>query len=446
MATESGAEPGAILGGVRVLELAQNAAIPHCGRLLAGLGADVVKVEPPGGDAMRSLAQLGPNEAKAYAVINPGKRSIALDLAAAEAREVIDALFAWADVALVAFKGSDLDRYGIDWDHARTVNPRLIHLTHTPFGPDGPSADEGGYDVLVQGRSGVGFIMNRSADGVPAPTRPAVNDFGTGMLSAFAVMAGLRHRDQTGEGQRIDTSLLGTAMSLGTAILSRFDCVDPEPLAEFAADLAVMREAGVDFDGQREAYESRIQAGQGAFRLYFRHYRTADGLLSVAGLSPNLFAKFHQVTGLDPVDRSDPSSPRFVELVERAEALFATRTTAEWIEALQAVGYPCSPYNLPYEALDDPQVRANDFVVDLDHPTFGRYTTTGMPVRFERASATVPGPSPTFAAHTVEVLAEAGFDQARIAELVGSGVIVDGNVDGDLDGQVDEDLDGTDGG
>lgn len=417
---------GSILDGVKVLELAQNAAIPHCGRLLAGLGADVVKVEPPEGDAMRGLAQLGPAEAKAYAVINPGKRSIAIDLGSEQARGVLDALFAWADVALVAFKGSDLARYGIDWDHARRANPRLVHLTHTPFGPEGPDADEGGYDVLVQGRSGVGFIMNRAEDGVPLPTRPAINDFGTGMASAFAVLAGLRHRDRTGEGQRIDSSLLGTAVSLGTAILARFDAVDTEPLAEFADDLAALRSAGADFETQREVYEGRVLAGQGAFRLYFRHYLTADGLISVAGLSAGLFAKFHQVTGLPDVDRGDHTTPAFQAVVDQAEELFATRTTAEWLQALRSVGYPCSPYNLPYEALDDPQVRANDFVVDLEHPVFGRYTTTGMPIRFERAPSGVPGPSPTFAADTVDVLTEAGLGADRIAELVDGGVVIDG--------------------
>jgi crotonobetainyl-CoA:carnitine CoA-transferase CaiB-like acyl-CoA transferase len=422
--------PGGILDGVKVLELAQNAAIPHCGRLLAGLGADVVKVEPPGGDAMRILGQLGPLEAKAYAVINPGKRSIAVDLAAAGAGDVIDALFRWADVALVAFKGPDLDRYDIGWDHARNVNPRLVHLTHTPFGPAGPDADQGGYDVLVQGRSGVGFIMNRSEDGVPLPTRPAINDFGTGMVSALGVLAGLRHRDLTGEGQRVDTSLLGTAMSLGTAILGRFDAVDAEPLAELADDLRAMRRAGADFDTQREVYEGRVLAGQGAFHLYFRHYRTADGLVSVAGLSAGLFAKFHELTGLPTPDVRDPTSPRFRSVVEAAEALFATRTTADWMAILRAGGYPCSPYNLPHEALDDPQVRANDFAVDLEHPVFGTYTTTGMPLSFEKAPSGVPGPSPAFAAHTVEVLGEAGLEPGHIAELVDAGVVIDGSGDG----------------
>ena len=416
--------PGGILDGVRVLELAQNAAIPHCGRLLAGLGADVVKVEPPEGDAMRGLAQLGPGEAKAFAIINPGKRSIAVDLNADGSREVLDGLFRWADVALVAFKGSDLARYDIGWDHARTINPSLVHLTHTPFGPEGPDADQGGYDVLVQGRSGVGFVMNRSSRGVPEPTRPAINDFGTGMAAAFAVLAGLRHRDLTGEGQRVDASLLGTAMSLGTAVLNFFPAVDAEPIAQFDADLAVAREAGVDFDGQREMYEGRVLAGQGAFRLYFRHYATVDGLISVAGLSAGLIARFHEITGLPVPDRSDHTSAEFQTVVAEAEALFATRTTAEWLDILRSAGYPCSPYNLPHEALTDPQVLANDFAVELDHPVFGSYTTTGMPISFERSPSRVPGPSPVFAAHTAEVLAEAGFAADRIAALIDDGVVL----------------------
>ncbi|MEM7276025.1 MAG: CoA transferase [Actinomycetota bacterium] len=418
-----------ILAGIRVVELAQNAAIPHCGRLLAGLGADVVKVEPPGGDAMRGLAQLGPMEAKAYALINPGKRSIALDLEGPGAREILDELFRWADIALVAFKGSDLDRYGIGWDHARDVNPRLIHLTHTPFGPNGPDADQGGYDVLVQGRSGVGFIMNRSADGVPLPTRPAINDFGTGMMAAFAAMAALRHRDLTGEGQRVDASLLGTAMSLGTPILGLFPDIDREPLAEMDEDLAVARQAGVDFDVQREMYEGRVVPGQGAFRLYFRHYATADGLLSIAGLSPGLFDKFHRLTGLPRPDRADPTAPEFQRVVDAAEELFASRTTEAWLADLRAVGYPCGPYHLPHHAIDDPQVRANDFVVELDHPTFGPYTTTGMPVSFERAESRVRGPSPTFGADTASVLAELGYPPDRIAELSADGTIRTGPPD-----------------
>ena len=424
----SQAAPSAqILAGVRVVELAQNAAVPHCGRLLAGLGADVVKVEPPEGDAMRLLAPISAGEGRGYAVINPGKRGMVIDLRQPEARPVVDALFAWADVALVAFKPADLARYGIDWDHAKQINPQLIHLTHTALGPEGPDAHHAGYDVLVQGRSGLGWLMNRSGGSAPKPTRPAVNDFSTGFVAAFAVLAALRHRDQTGEGQRVDTSLLGTAMSLATPIVAGF-AGDADVLDEIDDDLAALRAAGAGFDDQRALYESRIDAASGVFRLYFRHYQTADGIISVAAMSPALFKKFHEITGLAPPAGPAGDGPGLDEVIEQAEALFVSKTTAQWHEALQAGGYPCGPYNLPHEALRDPQVRANDYVVELEHPTFGAYTTSGMPLRFEKAAATITGPSPRIGEHTVDVMADIGFDQQAVRKLLDAGTIVDGAI------------------
>jgi len=411
-----------ILDGIKVVEFAQNAAVPYCGRLLAGMGADVVKVEPPEGDAMRGLAQLAPNEAKAYASINPGKRAITLDLSSDEARPVIDALFAWADVALVAFKQSDLGRYGIDDTTARAVNPRLIHLTHTPFGPKGPDADLGGYDVLVQGRSGQGFTANRTENGTPVSTRPAMNDFGTGIASALGVVAALRHRDLTGEGQRVDASLLATAVGLATPTVNYFEKSDAEPLAQLDEDMALLRSVGTSFEDQREVYEQRVIPGAGAFRLYFRHYATADGLISVAGLSAGLIRKFHEVTGLDEPDRSDPHGDQFNSVVKAADELFLTRTTAEWISLLRGVGYPCGPYNMPHEAINDEQIRANDFIIDLEHPAFGSYSVSGEPVRFSAAAAAKVGPSPGLGEHTVEVLAEIGLGAEAIDQLVADGV------------------------
>lgn len=412
-----------VLDDIKVVEFAQNAAIPHCGRLLAGLGADVVKVEPPEGDAMRTLASLADKEARAYALINPGKRSIALDLGSEHASTVVEALFAWADVALVAFKLPDLPRYGIDWDSAREVNPRLIHLTHSALGPKGPDADFGGYDALVQGRSGIGFVMNRAGDTAPKPTRPAINDFGSGMIAAFAVMAGLRHRDRTGEGQRIDTSLLGTAISLGTPLLGTFPG-DAEKLAELDADIAAVRQAGLGFESERDIYESRVQAAAGAFQLYFRHYRTADGLVSLAGLSPGLFAKFHEVTGIQHPGTVDTADPAFRRVVDDAEAMFASRTTAEWLQALRSVGYPCGPYHMPHEAMVDPHAVENGYVVDLEHPAFGTYRTSGMPFSMEKSASAVRGPSPRFAAHTTQVMNELDLDPVLVDELLAAGVII----------------------
>lgn len=415
-----------LLAGIKVVEFAQNVAIPQCGRILAGMGADVVKVEPPTGDTMRNGNEFGDGESKAYAAINPGKRGFVLDLTSDDASEVIDAFFRWADVVLVAFKQSDLARYGIDWERARTINPGLIHLTHTPFGPEGPDADQGGYDVLVQALSGMGFIMNRSENGVPLATRPAVNDLGTGLAAALGVVAALRHRDQTGEGQRVDASLLATALSLSMPMVTHFiDADDPEGLSDAERHLRDRRDDGVPFDDLRRYYETEVVHGQRNFHLYFRHYATSDGLVSVAGLSRGLIDKFHAVTGLErPPAEASIDSPQFQAAVAEAEALFATRTTEQWITDLRVGGLPCGRYNLPFEGVDDPQVRANWFVQDIDHPVAGRYSTPTLPVQFSKTPTSLSGPSPLFGAHTAEVLTELGFDDTQRRALANSGVVV----------------------
>jgi len=244
------------------------------------------------------------------------------------------------------------------------------------------------------------------------------------MVSALGVVAALRHRDATGEGQRVDTSLLGTAMALGTPVLGGFE-VDEPVFAEVRNDLDAARAAGVDFDTIREIYEQRVIPGAGAFRLYFRHYATADGIVSVAGLSAGLWGKFHEVTGLDEVDLAEPYGERFDRIVAEAEELFRTRTTAEWLAALGAVEYPCGPYNLPYEGLEDEQIRANDYVVDIHHPVFGGYTASGMPLQFSATPNVDPAASPQFGEHTREILAELGFAADEVDGLVSAGVTPD---------------------
>jgi formyl-CoA transferase len=415
-----------ILDGIKVVEFAQNLAIPMCGRILAGMGADVVKVEPPTGDAMRSGGDFGPMEAKAYALINPDKRSMALDLTSPDAKQVIEGLFRWADVVLVAFKQSDLARYGIDWDHARAVNPRLIHLTHTPFGPEGPDANQGGYDVLVQALSGMGFTMNRSENGVPLATRPAVNDSGTGIAGALGVVAALRHRDQTGEGQRVDVSLLATALNLSLPTVSQF--TGDQPVGSYddrQTALMSERDAGAPFEELRHEFETNVMAGQRNFRLYFRHYATSDGLLTVAGLSRGLRAKFHDATGIArPAGTLTLADQEFHDIVEEAETLFASEPTDHWLGVLRGAGYPCGRYNLPFEALNDPQVRANWFVDDFEHPVAGSYSTPGMPMQFSQTPVGFSEPAPLFAAHTMEVLTEIGLNIEEIQSLVDTQVVI----------------------
>ncbi len=414
------------LHGIRVVEFAQNLAVPTCGRVLAAMGAEVVKVEPPHGDATRTMAPIpGTGDGRAYVVTNPGKRSVVLDLGRPEAAAARDALLTGADIVLCAFKGTDLERYGLTYDHVRSIVPEVIYLEHRAFGSKGPDADEGGYDVLVQALSGLSFIGSRSEGTRPTTIRPAYTDMATGLASTTAVLAALYHRAVTGKGQRVRTSLLGTAHWLALPINTRFDQYDTETLAEFGEDMALLRSTGASFDDQRALYESRVLPAAGAFDIWFRHYMTGDGMMSIGALSPMLIDKFHAVTRLpDPrkLQYADKST-EWNDLVSKAEALLRSDTTDAWIKRFRAGGVPCARYNTPIEAIDDPGSVENGFVTDLDHPVHGRVRMTANPIEMDLTPMQTTASAPMLGQHTDEALLEAGLSAATIAELRAVGVL-----------------------
>lgn len=420
--------PGA-LAGVKVVEFAQALAVPFAGILLADMGADVVKVEPPAGDGIRyTMEPILPGESKGFTLINRGKRSICLDVTREDARPVIERLARWADVVMLSMKPADLPRYRLTYEDFHALNPRLVVLEHVPLGKHGPFGGEPGYDVIVQAMSGTSVLTARERDGVPINIRPAFNDMGTGAFSALGIVAALRHRDQTGVGQRVETSLLGTAMALGNQLLSWFGVTDPPVEEAYRAEIASARAAGADFETQRAIWERHYTRG-GFANIYFRHYRTADGFVSVGCLSPQLNQRFRAVTGIhDP--RSEPGfemgTPEAMErlraLVQQVEALFASRSSAEWLAALRAGGVPCGPFNFPPDVFNDPQLLENEFIVELEHPLFGAYKTFGPPLRMD-ATPVRPGlPPPQLDEHTDEVLRELAFSTDDIAALRAAGV------------------------
>lgn len=421
--------PGA-LSGVKVLELAQALAVPFAGLLLADMGADVLKVEPPAGDGIRhTMEPIVPGESKGYTLVNRGKRSICLDITRPEARPVIERLVRWADVVLVSLKPADLPRYGITYENFRAIRQDTIYLEHAPLGKEGPFGGEPGYDVIVQGMSGTSVITARERGGVPMNIRPAYNDTGTGCLSALAVVAALRHRDLTGEGQRVQTSLLGTAVALGHQLISRFAITDDPIEPGYREDIAAARAAGAPFEHQREIWEHHYMRG-GYANIYFRHYRTKDGFVSVGCLSPGLNARFRAVTGIhDP--RTEPGfeigTPegydRLTLLVRQAEDIFAARTSAEWLRDLRAGGVPCGPLNFPPDVMRDEHLLANGFIVEMEHPLFGTYHTFGPPIVMDATPTAIQGPPPLFDEHTDDVLADLGFSPTAVERLRADGVV-----------------------
>lgn len=417
--------PGA-LADVRVVEFAQALAIPYCGKLLGDMGADVVKVEPPRGDTYR-LQNRTPikHEGKDFAITNRGKRSMCLDFTKPDAATVIEALAREADVVLVSMKGSDLPRYGLDYDTIRSYNEQVVFLQNSPYGSQGELAEMGGYDVVAMGLAGMSSLLADADDNGDAPVmvRPALADMVTGMLSCLAVVTAIRHRDRTGVGQRVETSLFHTSLGLLSNMIYRYDEYDRAPFDAFAEKLAQMRDAGAGFDEQKRAMRDEL-AVDAPGNIYFRHYRTQDGFVSVGCLTPVLNQKLRDALGLEDPRRvagfetgTSEARASLDAFVAEAEAIVAARTTDEWLSTLRAVGVPCAIVNFPHEIFDDPQALANDYIEHLEHPVHGTYQAVSSPLKMDATPLRHHGPSPAMGQHTDEVLAELGFDETTVSQL-----------------------------
>lgn len=428
---ESADLPPGPLEGIRVLEFATILAVPSCGVHLSDMGAEVIKVEPPTGDPHRGAQPIVRGEGKGFVAMNRGKRGICIDLARPEAREVIRRLVRDVDVVLASLKPSDLPRFGLTYEELREANPALIYLEHQPFGEMGPQAGEGGYDVVVQGISGTAAMMARSAGSVPATVMPAIADMTTGVASALAVVAALRHRDQTGEGQRVRSSLLMSSILLAGNRTSWFGATDPVPFEQFDQEIEAARARGADFEEQRAIYLDRFFPGVSlGANTYFRYYRTSDGMISVGSTSPTINARIRQVLGLeDP--RTEPDfdvtdagdRERLREFAQACEARLAERTSAEWIATFGAEAIPCGPVNWPSESFSDPQITENRFYAELDHDLIGPHKTFGPIIQMDASPLRTHGSSPPLDRDTDAILEGAGFTADELETMRATGLI-----------------------
>ena len=421
------------LEGVKVLELTQIIAGPMCGVFLSDMGADVVKVESPTGDAMRALGQFAPHESKAFHVFNRGKRGIVIDLGTVDGQAVLHRLIPDFDVFLVNARPGVPERIGVDYDTLRQHNPNLIYLDNTAYGPNGPSAHRAGADIIAQAYSGL-MAGDEKLDEYGGPdfitaTTPA--DFSAAWTSAMAVCAALYHRERTGEGQRIETSLLGGALTLQNAMVGRLPAIDAillDPVLQAIAEVKARGGSYRELIASRGGLRSLVG---GAFLLYYGGYETADGAIMLGCVTP---ANQQQVRdaielGDDPTtapdfNAMDPDSAVVVDAVrERISSIFRSNTTAHWIERLDATGAPASQVNLVEEIVDDPQVQALNIMVDFEHALTGPETAVGPAFRMSATPPSAQGPSPGLGADTDEILAEHGFDTDEIAILRANGAV-----------------------
>ncbi|MEO8540956.1 MAG: CoA transferase [bacterium] len=419
------------LSGVKVLEFTQIIAGPFCGMHLADMGADVTKFEPVAGEPWRLILELVPKESRPFASLNRGKRGVAMDLARPEAQEAVHSLVKDADVVLINYRPGVAEQLKIDYATLSAINPNLIYCENTAFGKKGPLARRGGYDIVVQALTGL-IAGEAKMDGdVPTYVYPAIGDYATGIQMSNAICAALYAREKTGKGQRIDCTLMGTAMAMQTSQFTWFDAFDEEVIPPMLRDLKEARAEMKSFTEQVDVQRKYRPAAPG--NIYYRLYQTSDGFIAVGALSHALRVKVLAATGIkDPRFQPDGSfvvapagwETRGPELVKEAEALFRTRTTEEWGLLFEQHGVPAGPLYFIEELFNHPQTIANGLQVEMDHPLLGTMKLVGPPFQMSETPLAAQFPSPMLGEHTDEVLAEAGLSTDRIEALRAAGVIL----------------------
>lgn len=396
------AHPGP-LAGMRVLELAQIMAGPTCGMLLADMGADVVKVEKlPGGDDSRDYREPRVNGVSApFMALNRNKRGIAINLKLAQGRDILLRMVKDADVLTENYRRGTLEKFGLGYDVLSHVNPGLIYCAVSGYGRDGPYGDKGGFDLIAQGFAGLMSVTGEPGR-PPVKTGNSVADINAGILAAVGVIAAYAHKQKTGRGQIVDTSLMEAALQQTYWHAAIYFATGESPGPTGSAHLLTAP---------------------------YQAFRASDGWINLGGANQANWERITDVLG-HPEWRDDPrftsNSVRMQHLDALAatmDAVLVTRSKAEWLAAFDAAGVPAGPVHTVGEALNHPQTLARGMVVDLVHPQAGPTKALGCPIHFSETTTRISRPAPLLGEHTREVLREYGYADAEIDVFVADGVV-----------------------
>ncbi len=379
------------LDGLRVLELTHVMAGPFCGQVLADMGADVIKVEPPGtGDSSRRSMGTA-----AFLAVNRNKRSVALDLKDAAHRAAFHRLVAGADVLLENNRPGVAARLGADYETLSELNPRLVYASISGFGQTGPYAQRAGYDLIAQGLSGV-MSVTGEPDGDPIKCGVPIGDLSAGLFCAVGILSALAARERTGRGQMVDTSLFEGALALS--------------IWETAELWATGRAPG------KLGSAHRITAP-------YQALRTGDGHLTVAGNTQPQWEKLCAVIGREEL----AADPRFAtnddrmanrpQLAAELEAALASDGTDAWVARLEEAGIAAGPIHDYAEVFADPHTQAREMEVTMEHPEEGAVRGLGIPVKLSETPGSIRRAAPLLGEHTEEVLREAGLSRDEIEAL-----------------------------
>jgi crotonobetainyl-CoA:carnitine CoA-transferase CaiB-like acyl-CoA transferase len=398
---------GAPLLGVRVIEFGNLVAAPYCGMLLADLGAEVVKVEPPSGDLARAIGPFYGVESAFFLGVNRGKKSLAVDAKDPRIQKALRQLCRQSDVVLSNLRLGAMERIGLGQESLREIAPHLVVAVISAFGSKGPAADRAGIDLIFQGESGMMSITGSEGEG-PHKTATTIADFLAGTNAALAISSALVGGGgrRGGRGAVVDVSL---------------------------RDGIIAAQAGWNalyFSGQRQPDRTGTASPITGPNQTFR---TADGYLNLAVVSDRHFADTCRALHLDDLHRD----PRFTtndlrvrhrdELERILQEVFAKEATGHWLKLLDAVGVPVGRILDLEEVFADEQVAFNEMVVDVDHPRIGKVRTQGSPIRMNDRPAISPLPPPMLGQHTIETLGDLGVAGSALDDLLSSGAAFDGS-------------------
>jgi CoA:oxalate CoA-transferase len=389
------------LANLKILDLTRFVAGPFCTQLLADMGAEVIKIESPDrGDEARYQGAVVKGESWYFVGMNRNKKSLTLDLKKEEGKEIFRRLSKEADVVLENFRPGVMRKFGFDFPNLSKINPRIIYCGISGFGKDGPYAERPAFDFISQGLSGFMSITG-FPDREPVRTGIPISDSLAGIYAAFGILAAVIAREKTGRGQEVQTSLVDSVVS----VLSYLS-------AEYLAWGKTPRRFGNDHP---------VLCPYGTFEA-------ADGYINIAPSGEHMWERLAQSLGLNDLTRD----PRFQtnelrlqnrqELNRRVNEITSKRTMGEWIEFLNKEGVPCGPINTIAQALEDPQIRHQKMVLEVEQPT-GKMRILGFPVKLSDTPAALQRPAPQLGEHTAEILATIGYSEKEIQEIKKKGAI-----------------------